>query len=65
MNIETQKEKEKRNIRNNLLKKIQNIKLIVEILEKEIQSNSYDKISDSIANLNTSIASFLSDLKKF
>lgn len=65
MNIETQKEKEKRNIRDNLLEKIQNIKLIVEILEKEIHSNSYDKISDSIANLNTSIASFLSDLKKF
>ena len=62
--VGTEEIEEKKVLRKNLLKKVENIKFILEILEGEIKTTSYDKISDSISALNTSISVFLNELKK-
>lgn len=64
INIEMKEKEERKDLRKNLLNKIKNIKFLLGILEKEIENDSYDKIADSMASLNTSISSFLDNLKK-
>ncbi|MHA1312088.1 MAG: hypothetical protein ACTSQO_14320 [Candidatus Helarchaeota archaeon] len=67
ISLETRKEKEekiKNEINRSLLRKVRDIKIILELLENEIKRYDYDKITDSIASLNTSISMFLNELKK-
>jgi len=64
ISLESEKKEKVKEINDILLKRIRNMKIILEILENEIRNNAYDKIADSIASLNTSISSFLNELKK-
>lgn len=46
-----------------VLKEIENIKSIINSLELEVETYSYEEIMDSIGKLNTSLGLFMDDLK--
>ncbi|MBD3227904.1 MAG: hypothetical protein GF329_06920 [Candidatus Lokiarchaeota archaeon] len=46
-----------------ILKEVDDIQSILEMLEEEIEHSSYDEIIKSIGKLNTSIGIFIDDLK--
>jgi len=55
---------EKMLVNEQLMGKIKTIQFIIECLKNDIEDLSYDKIADNVSSLNTSICSFLENLKK-
>jgi len=64
ISTETKELEDRSKIRKILLNKINNMKIILNILEGEIINYEYDKITDSISTLNIAISSFINELKK-